>query len=73
MTPEELIFLRDRLDRLEAKLDRLLGLQTAGADFSPGSPAPDDPDLWDLLGETPAPGSGLDINAANAAVKGGQP
>jgi hypothetical protein len=71
MTPEELIYLRDRLDRLEAKLDRLLGLQTAGADFSPGSPGPDDPDAWDLLGG--AGRGGICLDEERAAVEGGRP
>jgi hypothetical protein len=51
MNDHEFLWVRNRLDVLEAKLDRLLAVVTAGASFLPGSPGPDDADALDLLGD----------------------
>jgi hypothetical protein len=66
---QEFTYLRTRLDALESKLNRLLAAVTAGATFVPGTAAPDDADVMDLLGGDTRGGICLDEEAA--AVKGG--
>jgi hypothetical protein len=69
MKPDELVWLRTRLDLLEAKVDRLLALQTAGADFLPGTAGPDDAEVLDLLGGNTA--GGICLDSERNAVEGG--
>jgi hypothetical protein len=71
MNPDEFLWVRNRLDILGAKIDKLIALQTAGADFLPGTPSPDDVDAMDLLGGDTH--GCICLDEEHAAAEGGVP